>query len=270
MAEMAKGGFVATVAATPVIPPAIVASGLMLPMLGDPDQLLEAGLAWFDVGDEVVEALNEFNTVVHTLGAEGWCGQDYEAFTRKADEFHRQMMTTMTMAYALGTVLILAAVMVLVACLFIFIIGLGMGIWAAAIYLAMATGVGFLGPVEALMASAATWGATVTANLMSFEATMTQTFAVGAGILAALLAADVGLQMTFGNESAAGDLVQASVLAAPTIAAGALAAILTAKLGKGMEGAGAPSWLHGLGGLVGWTGVDPVGAVTEPGDPSRW
>lgn len=268
--ELAKAGFIMTVAATPLIPVGWACAGTMLPMLGDPDALFEAGMEWLDAAQEIQDALSANMDLTNSLGASGWYGTDHDAFVEKAADLSRQLMLTMALAYVVGVALILAAIAVMIACLVIFAMGVGFAIWAAAILFAMATVVGNLGPVQALIFDASLWAMQCEANLLSFDSTLTTTFSVLAGTVAAALAADVGLQITFGNEEALGDLAQATVLSVPTIAAGLTSKFFTQYVGGAMKPPFSNNIIRGIGGLMGATGFDPPGVITENVDPSRW
>ncbi len=202
-------------------------------MMGDPGALLDAGLAWLDAAQEIQDSLNANMDLTNALGATGWSGSDFDEFTGKAADLSRQLMVTMSMAYIIGTILILAAVAMMIACLVIFAIGVGFGLWAAAIIAAAASVVGNFGPVEVLMFDANIWAIEVEANLMSMAGTMDTTFNVMAGVITAALAADVGLQVAFGNDEALGDLAQATVVSVPTITTGSCRSSSSARWARG-------------------------------------
>ena len=268
--EMAQAGFLMTVAATPLIPVAWACAGTMLPMIGDPDSLYEAGMSWLDAAQELQDALSANIELTNALGA-SWEGTDHDAFTEKAADLSRQLMAAMTLAYVVGVALVLAAVAVMVACLVLFVMGIGFAIWTAAILFAMATVVGNLGPVEAMIINAELWALQCESGLASLNSALGSAFGVIAGTVTAALALDVGLQaIAFGNEEALGDLAQATVLSVPTIAAGLTAKFFTDRVGANMMPPFGNNIVRGLGTLLGATGLDPVGEVTDEIDPSRW
>ncbi|GAA1943639.1 WXG100 family type VII secretion target [Nocardioides hwasunensis] len=266
--QMAQAGFMMTVAATPLIPVGWACAGSMLPMIGDPDALLEAGMAWLDAAQEIQDGLTANMDLTNSLGS-SWQGADYDAFTEKAADLSRQLMVTMALAYAVGVALILAAIAVMIACIIVFVIGLGFALWSAAILFAMATVVGNLGPVEVLMFDANIWALQAESSLMSVNSGLSTTFNVLAGTVTAALAADVGLQIAFGNEEALGDLAQATVLSVPTITAGLASVFFRDSVALGMKPPFSSGIVRGLGVLMGTGVVDPVGDVTEQADPTR-
>lgn len=267
--EMAQSGFLMTVASTPLIPVAWACAGTMMPMIGDPDALFEAGMEWLDAAQEIQDALSENMDLTNSLGT-SWQGEDYDAFIEKAADLSRQLMVTMALAYTVGIALILSAIAVMIACITIFVMGIGFAIWTAAIIFAMATVVGNLGPVEALIFDASIFAMQCESGLGTLNTGLSTTFNVLAGTVTAALAADVGLQIAFGNEEALGDLAQATVLSVPTIAAGLAAKFFTDKVGAGMKPPFGNNIVRGLGTLLGGLGMDPIGDATQDVDPTRW
>lgn len=267
--EMAQTGFLMTVASTPLIPVGWACAGSMMPMIGDPDSLYEAGMKWLDAAQEIQEALNANMELTNSLGS-SWQGTDYDAFVQKAADLSRQLMATMALAYVVGIALIMSAIAVMIACITIFVMGIGFTIWVAAIMFAMATVVGNFGPVEVLMFDASIWAIECESGLATLNAGLATTFNVLAGTVATALAADVAAQVALGNEEALGDLAQATVLSLPTIAAGLAAKFFTEGVGSAMKPPFSNNIVRGLGTLLGGLGLDPVGDLTDEADPSRW
>lgn len=266
--EMAQAGFLMTVASSPLIPVGWACAGSMMPMIGDPDSLLEAGMAWLDAAQEIQDALTANMDITNSL-ASSWQGADYDAFVQKSADLSRQLMATMSLAYVIGIALVLSAIAVMIACITIFVMGIGFAIWAAAILFAMATVVGNLGPVEVLIFDASVWAMQCESGLATLNSTLGTTFNVMAGAVTAALAADVAAQVALGNEEALGDLAQATVLSLPTIALGLTAKFFTERVGAGMKPPFSNNIVRGLGILLG-VGQDPIGDATEDIDPSRW
>lgn len=267
--EMAQAGFLMTVASTPLIPVAWACAGSMMPMIGDPDSLLEAGMKWLDAAQEIQDALDANMDLTNSVGS-SWQGLDYDAFVQKAADLSRQLMATMALCYVVGIALIMSAIAVMIACITIFVMGIGFAIWTAAILFAMATVVGNLGPVEVLMFDASLWAMQCESGLATLNSGLGTTFNVLAGTVAVALAADVGMQVALGNEEALGDLAQATVLSLPTIAAGLAAKFFTEGVGSAMKPPFSNGIVRGLGTLLGGLGLDPIGVVTDEADPSRW
>lgn len=271
--EIAQAGFFATCASSVLIPAGWTTAGLMLPAIGDPGQLLEAGLEWLEVGKALWEASDQNIAVTNAVGAIWPVGEAREAFLTKAADLSQALMIASVHAYCVAAALLAASAAVALVCSVIGIMGVGFVIWAYSIVAAISAAAGTLGlgspAVIATMASANIYAADCTSALTSMDAVLMKIYTGGAAALAAALGANVTMQATVANnDEALGDLVQGTVLGLPTMASGLVAALFTKGLGSSL-GSGGPI-VRGLGTLLGSLGLDPIGDATEHADPSRW
>src|SRR5262249_33146514 len=267
---IAEAALVAITASACVIPDAWPIAGEAYKMQCDPGGMYEAGRAWLDSAGKLGEALGAATTINNSVGGSGWEGKDYDAFTDKVAQFIREMIVAQIFAYTVGIALIIAAIETFISIAVLAAMALGLTIFAAAIIAAAATGVGFLGAVEAIEADASIFAVECELSLRELDGVTTATDGVLAAGIGVFLAGGVGAQVWLGNPAALGDLAQATVDGIGTITAGLTARIFRDAVGKGMSttvGRGPLSDLvAGLG--LGFTfSGSPADKVTQPIDP---
>jgi hypothetical protein len=232
--ELAAGALVAITAAACVIPDAWPIAGEAYKLQCDPGAMFESGQAWLDSAAKIGEALQAAIDVNNSLGGTGWEGADYTAFTEKTADYIRQMMVAQVFAYTVGIAIIVAAIASFIAIVVLTVMGAVLAIFAACILAAMASVVGFLGPVEALELDASLFAVECEIGLRELDVVTKTTDAVLAGGIGAFLAGDIGIQLAMGNGDVLGDLAQGTVGGLGTITTGLMARVYRDAMGKGI------------------------------------
>lgn len=267
-----EGAMFAITGAACVIPDAWWLAGECFKAQGDPGAIWDAGQAWLDHAQQIGEAIDAANKINAGIGAT-WSGPDYDAFHDKSVDYLRQLIAAQILSYTTGAALITAAVETFAICLMWGLIGLALGLWAAAILTAMATGVGFLGPVEALEADALLFVVQCETVVRSADGISKGIDAVLAGGIGVLLGGNVIFQLATGNTKVLAELAVATVSGLGTVAAGMTAKVLQDKfVGKAFNPIGRTNLktlLTGLGIGTSATDTNPVDMLTDWFDPSR-
>lgn len=267
-----EGAMFAITGAACVIPDAWFLAGECFKAQGDPGAIWDAGQAWFDHAEQIGQAIDAANRINAGIGAT-WSGADYDAFHEKSVDYLRQLIAAQMLSYTTGAALFTAAVETFAICLMWGVIGVALAIWAAAILTAMATGVGFLGPVEALEADALLFVVQCESVVRSADAATKGIDAVLAGGIGTLLGGNVIFQLATGNTKVLAELGVATVSGLGTIAAGMTAKVLQDKfVNKAYNPIGRTNLttlLTGLGVGTSATDMNPVDKLSDWFDPSR-
>lgn len=231
---IAEGALIAITASACVIPDAWYLAGEAYKMQSDPGAIYDAGQAWLDSAGQIGEALNAAIDTNNAIAGTGWEGKDADAFSEKVADYIRELMVAQVFAYTVGIALIVAAITTFISILVLAAMAVGLTIWAGVILAAMASVVGFLGPVEALEVDASLYAVECEMGLNELDAATKATDGVLAGGIGVFLTGDLGVQLAMGDTAVLGDLVQASVDGIGTVTAGLTAALFQHVMGKGI------------------------------------
>lgn len=231
---LAEGALIAITASACVIPDAWYLAGEAYKMQSDPGAIYDAGQAWLDSAGQIGEALTAAIDTNNAIAGTGWEGKDADAFSEKVADYIRELMVAQVFAYTVGIALVVAAITTFISILVLAAMAVGLTIWAGVILAAMASVVGFLGPVEALEVDASLYAVECELSLNELDAATRVTDGVLAAGIGVFLTGDVGVQLAMGDTAVLGDLVQASVDGAGTVAAGLTAALFQNLVGKGI------------------------------------
>lgn len=235
---MAESALIATSASACVIPDAWAVAAEMYTAQCDPDAMIDAAQAWFDVAEELGKAISATEDANNAIAGTGWEGKDYDAFTEKAAELSQQMMVDQVFAVTVGIAILTVAIMNYVRIVIMAVMALALTVFAAAILAAIASIVGNLGASEALEAEAAMYALECEVSLIDLDASMRSIDYVLAGTITALLGGDLGMQAAFGNDEVLEELGQATVAGLPTIASGLTAKCYQSVMKAGMGNPG--------------------------------
>lgn len=197
-----------------------------------PGGLGSAALAWTQVGASVDEAKQKLKDVTDAIPADAWTSEDREAFDKKIEELGTQLETLRI--FTDGVAVTLVACGTAIAAFDAVAATMGGVLFAqfVAIVVAESTGVGFLGPAEAIMGEATAMATEFAGDLKAGNGILKTVGLVAAGVFAGAEALHEIIQAAEGNGNVLGDTLKGLAIAAPEIA-------LSALLGKGAEvGAG--------------------------------
>ncbi|HEV7206970.1 MAG TPA: hypothetical protein VGN18_20380 [Jatrophihabitans sp.] len=231
---IAEGALIAITASACVIPDAWYLAGEAYKMQCDPGAIYDAGQAWLDSAGQIGEALNAAMDTNNAIAGTGWEGQDADAFSEKVADYIRELMVAQVFAYTVGIALIVAAIASFISILVLAAMAVGLTVWAGVILAAMASVVGFLGPVEVLEVDASLYAVECELGLDELDVATKATDGVLAGGIGAFLTGDAGVQLAMGDTAVLGDLVQAGVDGIGTITAGLTAALYQNVMGRGI------------------------------------
>lgn len=219
-----------------------------------PGGLGSAALAWTQVGASVDEAKQKLKDVTDAIPPDAWTSEDREAFNKKIEELGTQLETLRI--FTDGAALTLVACGTAIAAFDAVAAVMGGVLFAQfiAIVVAESTGVGLLGPAEAIMGEAITLATEFAADLKTGNGILKTVGLVAAGVFAGAEALHEIIQAAEGNKNVLGDTLKGLAVAAPEIA-------LSALLGKGAE--------VGAGKLLGkFAGKDLAKAAEEAAEKS--
>jgi hypothetical protein len=190
----------------------------------DPEQILAAGLKWFDIVGELDQAKDTTAGLVRNLGQDEWKGKDRDAFDGKMSDYENQILFEQIMAGVVGAAMVILAVMLFILIIVMVVIAVIM-LWQLAIVLATMAGI---------ITSVATPAAIATAsevavncfNVLDKVDKVEEKIALGlAALIGASMATDVVGELFNGNDAVLGDLGNAFIDSSDNILWGTLSRI---------------------------------------------
>ncbi len=184
----------------------------------DPEAILQAGLEWFQMADDLGNADSTAKNLIHGLPAEDWTGKDRQAFEGKMNEYSWQITFEQAFAYVVGAAMVCLAVMLFILIAAMAVLAAIMAFHAAVVTAAM---VGLV-TAPAAMAEASAAAASCF-NVLNTIDNVEEGVARGlAAAIAAMMAVEIGAEMWNGNSAALGDLGGSLVDASDNILWGSL------------------------------------------------
>lgn len=197
-----------------------------------PGGLGSAALTWTQVGQSVDQAKQKLKDVTDAIPADAWSSDDREAFNKKIEELGTQLETVRIFTDGVALTLIVCGTAIAAFDAAVAVIGSILFAQFIAIVIAESTGVGFLGPAEAIMAEACASAVEFSGDLEAANGTLKMIGNVAAGVFAGAETLHEIIQLAEGNKNVGLDTLKGVAIAAPEIA-------LSALLGKGAQvGAG--------------------------------
>jgi hypothetical protein len=197
-----------------------------------PGGLGSAAVAWTQVGASVDEAKQKLKDVTDAIPSDAWTSEDREAFNKKIEELGTQLETLRIFTDVAALTLVGCGAAIAAFDTAAAVMGGVLFAQFVAIVIAESTGVGFLGPAEAIMGEAITMATEFAGNLKTGNGILKTVGKVAAGVFAGAELLHEIIQAAEGNNNVLGDTLKGAAIAAPEIA-------LSALLGKGAEvGAG--------------------------------
>lgn len=248
---LAETALVTATAASCVVPAGVLLCSQLYEMQADPGTQFDAGMAWIDLAQSLQQAIAQAERINNSVGA-SWSDDPAEtAFTEKAADYIRQLMTDMVFAYAVGIGLIVSAVATFVAIVVGLVLAVILGIFAAEIIALAASVVGDFGPVEAMEAAANDFALDAYNSVKGLMEVVEGVDVAAAGEIGVFLAGDVGVQFALGDHDVLADLGQATVDGIGTITKGLLAKLYQTAVSKGIKAPGLNNPLRALSQAIG-------------------
>ncbi len=216
-----------------------------------PGGLGDAALTWTQVGAGVDAAKQKLKEVTDAIPSDAWTSEDREAFNKKIEELGTQLETLRVFTDGVALTLVACGAAIAAFDTAATVIGGMLFAQFVSIVIAESTGVGLLGPAEAIIAEANAMAVEFAENLETGNGILKTVGKVAAIVFAAGEILHEAIQAGEGNNNVVGDTLKGVAVAAPEIA-------LSAALGKGSE--------VGAGKLLGrFAGKDLAEAAKEAG-----